>query len=344
MPPSKKQQDEDGAKDAAEREESRRVEEREQSSAQATARQSTETAEKAGARKLRFENGQPVYDDIANKENPMDSGNEVAAKQRAEQIEQRGDAPAQQDFQRARETAPGRTQTEYDRVDMKSSQGIATISPDTGDLAKRASQIQPVTGDVNAEGALSAKDVREVIGPDGQKILVSPNRAVAGAIDTPNIIQEADGRLVSPFQPNKHQEVEITGGGGHGGRGTAPRARLVRAAPSALSDEQIDTLSSAELRAIAHDRGYNINATGAHTVRSQFRQRQQDDKSLKQQQDPMEKAREAFERKQEDLKQAVSKLEDEADKLKQKAQEMRDEAGGGKSAPVQEIKPNEAAD
>ena len=311
-----------GAKDAALREEEARAAESQKSSMQKTAEQSTATAANSGARKMRMEGGQIVYEDI--------STDEGAVSQTQKQAEKHGAEGAR---------------TEYDRADVRASQGLGGEAPDDSGRSIAGSMFVPVTGDVNAEGAKSRKDVREVVGPNGEKLLVSPNRAVAGAIDTPNIIQEPDGRLVSPFQPNKHTEVEITGAGGGSARGASPRAKLIRSAPEALSDELIDSMSSAELRAVAHDRGYNIGTmTAAHTVRGKFREAQKEDKNLvkgaaKQAQDTAEKA---FSLAQKSQSEAVKELEKAADELAKQREEARARAEGGDATPVQTIKASDS--
>ena len=57
-----------GAKDAALREEEARAAESQKSSMQKTAEQSTATAANSGARKMRMEGGQIVYEDISTDE------------------------------------------------------------------------------------------------------------------------------------------------------------------------------------------------------------------------------------------------------------------------------------
>lgn len=57
--------------------------------------------------------------------------------------------------------------------------------------------------------------------------------------------------------------------------------RSVRSGRTALTDEQIDKMSGAELRAVAHDRGYDISDTmGTRGSRAAFSKAQGDDDSL----------------------------------------------------------------
>lgn len=50
--------------------------------------------------------------------------------------------------------------------------------------------------------------------------------------------------------------------------------------PEALTDEQIESMNAAELRAVAQDRGYNVPALGNTGARRAFRRAQEEDERL----------------------------------------------------------------
>lgn len=134
------------------------------------------------------------------------------------------------------------------------------------------------SGEVPDGEDASTVEVKELPNGGG-KIAVTKSVAAGAAPDIPNIVEE-DGKYFSPVQPTgPFARVEIQPAAASVAS-VIPRTRVMREVQP-VDDATLESMSAADIRAVAHDRGYPQMQGSKRTVIASFKEAQEQDKRFK---------------------------------------------------------------